>query len=103
MILSKRELENEMADPKSMHVVVTLANGKEYISTEFDTPAEMTQLEILVRRAATDELRVMSIKAQNGSWVMIPKEALKTASFEVVPTYEAPHTGLVFPAPERGW
>ena len=101
MILSKHELENEMSDPKSLYVVVTLATGKEYTSVEFDTPDEKTELESLVRRAATDELRVMSFKARNGSWVLIPGDALKTASFELVPTYEAVSAEPVFPAPER--
>lgn len=103
MILSKHELENEMTDPKSLHVVITLANGKEYISVEFDTRDERAELESLVRRAATDELQVMSFKARNGSWILLPNDVLKTASFELVPTYDALRPEPVFPAPERGW
>ena len=92
-----------MTDPKSLRVVVTLASGKEYTSLEFDTPDERAELESLVRRAATDELRVMSFKARNGSWVLIPGDALKTATFELVPTYAVARPEPVFPGPERSW
>lgn len=92
-----------MTDRKSLHVVITLANGKEYISVEFDTRDEMAELENLVRRAATDELQVMSFKERNGSWILLPNDALKTASFELVPTYNTLRPEPVFPAPERGW
>lgn len=92
-----------MASLKSLRVIVTLTNGKEYVSTAFDTPDEMTDLEGAVTRAATGNSEVMSFKAASGSWVLIPADALKTASFELVPTYEAARPEPVFPEPERSW
>lgn len=92
-----------MTSPKSLHVIVTLANGKEYVSTVFDTPDEMTDLEGAVTRAATGNSEVLSFKAASGSWVLIPVEALKTASFELVPTYAVARPEPVFPGPERSW